>query len=58
MPTDLPPLRIRVASGKAGFDERLDIAAAGRPVTFLVGDAPSGMAGETIYVDGGPHNVA
>ena len=36
----------------------VDIAEVGRVVTFLVGGASSGMAGDTIYVDGGLHNMA
>ncbi|WPP03236.1 enoyl-ACP reductase FabI [Methylocella tundrae] len=65
------PLKTRAASGIAAFDELVDaavrrtpahhlvdIAEVGRVVAFLVGTAASGMTGDTIYVDGGLHNVA
>ncbi len=65
------PLKTRAASGIAHFDELVemaqqrapahrlvDIAEVGRVVAFLVGPASSGMTGDTIYVDGGLHNVA
>lgn len=65
------PLKTRAASGIAHFDELVeaavarapagrlvDIAEIGRVVAFLVGGAASGMTGDTIYVDGGLHNVA
>jgi enoyl-[acyl-carrier protein] reductase I len=65
------PLRTRAASGIAQFDELVDmaqerapqqrlvdIAEVGRVVAFLVSGASSGMTGDTIYVDGGLHNVA
>jgi enoyl-[acyl-carrier protein] reductase I len=65
------PLRTRAASGIAQFDELVemarsrapahrlvDIAEVGRVVAFLVGGASSGMTGDTIYVDGGLHNMA
>jgi len=65
------PLRTRAAGGIAHFDELIasaqsraptgrlvDIAEVGRVVAFLVGGASSGMTGDTIYVDGGLHNVA
>ncbi|MBL6454055.1 enoyl-ACP reductase FabI [Belnapia sp. T6] len=65
------PLRTRAASGIAHFDELIesvvqrapahrlvDIAEVGRVVAFLVGGAASGMTGDTIFVDGGLHNVA
>ena len=65
------PLKTRAASGIADFDELMemavkrsparrlvDIAEVGRVVAFLVGGAASGMTGDTIYVDGGLHNVA
>lgn len=65
------PLRTRAASGIAHFDELVamaqarapaqrlvDIAEVGRVVAFLVSGAASGMTGDTIYVDGGLHNVA
>jgi enoyl-[acyl-carrier protein] reductase I len=65
------PLKTRAASGIADFDELIDmavkrspahrlvdIAEVGRVVAFLVGGAASGMTGDTIYVDGGLHNVA
>jgi NAD(P)-dependent dehydrogenase (short-subunit alcohol dehydrogenase family) len=35
-----------------------DIAEVGRVVAFLVGCASSGITGDTIYVDGGLHNMA
>ncbi len=65
------PLKTRAASGIAHFDELVqmaqdrapahrlvDIAEVGRVVAFLVGGASSGMTGDTIYVDGGLHNMA
>ncbi len=65
------PLKTRAASGIAQFDELVqmaqerapahrlvDIAEVGRVVAFLVGGASSGMTGDTIYVDGGLHNIA
>lgn len=65
------PLKTRAASGIAHFDELVDmavsrspahrlvdIAEVGRVVAFLVGGAASGITGDTIYVDGGLHNVA
>lgn len=65
------PLKTRAASGIAQFDELVemaqsrapthrlvDIAEVGRVVAFLVGPASSGMTGDTIYVDGGLHNIA
>jgi enoyl-[acyl-carrier protein] reductase I len=65
------PLKTRAASGISHFDELVqmaqerapagrlvDIAEVGRVVAFLVGGASSGMTGDTIYVDGGLHNVA
>ncbi|MCC7281204.1 MAG: enoyl-ACP reductase FabI [Acetobacteraceae bacterium] len=65
------PLKTRAASGIAQFDELIedavkrapagrlvDIAEIGRVVAFLVSGAASGMTGDTIYVDGGLHNVA
>ena len=65
------PLRTRAASGISHFDELVqmaqerapaqrlvDIAEVGRVVAFLVGGASSGMTGDTIYVDGGLHNMA
>lgn len=65
------PLKTRAASGIAQFDELVDmaqdrapahrlvdIAEVGRVVGFLVGGASSGMTGDTIYVDGGLHNMA
>ncbi|MCK8783293.1 enoyl-ACP reductase FabI [Roseomonas sp. NAR14] len=65
------PLRTRAASGIAHFDELIDMAAerapagrlvdiaeVGRVCAFLVGGASSGMTGDTIYVDGGLHNIA
>lgn len=65
------PLKTRAASGIAQFDELIemararapagrlvDIAEVGRVVAFLVSPAASGMTGDTIYVDGGLHNVA
>ena len=65
------PLKTRAASGIAHFDELVemaqsrapahrlvDIAEVGRVVAFLVGPAASGMTGDTIYVDGGLHDVA
>ncbi len=65
------PLKTRAASGIADFDELVeaavkrspahrlvDIAEVGRVVAFLVGGGASGMTGDTIYVDGGLHNVA
>lgn len=65
------PLRTRAASGIAHFDELVataqsrapvhrlvDIAEVGRVVAFLVSPAASGMTGDTIYVDGGLHNLA
>jgi len=65
------PLKTRAASGIAHFDELIamaqerapvqrlvDIAEVGRVCAFLVGPAASGMTGDTIYVDGGLHNVA
>jgi enoyl-[acyl-carrier protein] reductase I len=65
------PLKTRAASGIADFDELVDaavkrspahrlvdIAEVGRVAAFLVGGAASGMTGDTIYVDGGLHNVA
>jgi enoyl-[acyl-carrier protein] reductase I len=65
------PLRTRAASGIAQFDELIDmavsrapagrlvdIAEVGRVVAFLVSGAASGMTGDTIYVDGGLHNMA
>jgi enoyl-[acyl-carrier protein] reductase I len=65
------PLKTRAASGIAEFDELVDaavrrspahrlvdIAEVGRVVAFLVGGGASGMTGDTIYVDGGLHNVA
>lgn len=65
------PLKTRAASGIAHFDELIDmaqrrapaqrlvdIAEVGRVVAFLVSPAASGMTGDTIYVDGGLHNVA
>jgi enoyl-[acyl-carrier protein] reductase I len=64
------PLKTRAASGIAQFDELIerakaqapagrlvDIAEVGRVVAFLVGGASSGMTGDTIYVDGGLHNI-
>lgn len=64
------PLKTRAASGIAEFDELIadavkrapahrlvDIAEIGRIVSFLVSGASSGMTGDTIYVDGGLHNV-
>jgi enoyl-[acyl-carrier protein] reductase I len=65
------PLKTRAASGIAHFDELVemaqarapqhrlvDIAEVGRVVAFLVSGAASGMTGDTIYVDGGLHNMA
>ena len=65
------PLKTRAASGIADFDELVeaavkrspehrlvDIAEIGRVVAFLVGGGASGMTGDTIYVDGGLHNIA
>jgi enoyl-[acyl-carrier protein] reductase I len=65
------PLRTRASSGIAAFDELIeaaverapahrlvDIAEIGRVVAFLAGGAASGMTGDTIYVDGGLHNLA
>lgn len=65
------PLKTRAASGIAQFDELIemakerapaqrlvDIAEVGRVCAFLVGGASSGMTGDTLYVDGGLHNVA
>jgi enoyl-[acyl-carrier protein] reductase I len=65
------PLRTRAASGIAHFDELVemarsrapthrlvDIAEVGRVVAFLVGPASAGMTGDTVYVDGGLHNIA
>jgi enoyl-[acyl-carrier protein] reductase I len=65
------PLKTRAASGIAQFDELIedamkrapagrlvDIAEIGRVVAFLVSGAASGMTGDTIYVDGGLHNIA
>ena len=65
------PLKTRAASGIAQFDELVeaavtrslarrlvDIAEVGRVVAFLVGDAASGVTGDTIYVDAGLHIVA
>ncbi len=65
------PLRTRAASGIEHFDELVqmaqerapagrlvDIGEVGRVVAFLVGGASSGMTGDTIYVDGGLHNMA
>ncbi|HUO53135.1 MAG TPA: enoyl-ACP reductase FabI [Rhodoblastus sp.] len=65
------PLKTRAASGIADFDELVDmavkrspahrlvdIAEVGRVVAFLAGGAASGMTGDTIYIDGGLHNVA
>ena len=65
------PLKTRAASGIAHFDELVemaqsrapagrlvDIAEVGRVAAFLVSGASSGMNGDTIYVDGGLHNVA
>jgi enoyl-[acyl-carrier protein] reductase I len=65
------PLKTRAASGIAQFDELIDmamerapahrlvdIAEIGRVCAFLVSGASSGMTGDTIYVDGGLHNVA
>jgi len=65
------PLKTRAASGIAHFDELVamakerapaqrlvDTAEVGRVVAFLVGGASSGMTGDTIYVDGGLHNMA
>jgi enoyl-[acyl-carrier protein] reductase I len=65
------PLKTRAASGISHFDELVqmaqerapaqrlvDIAEVGRVVAFLVGGASSGMTGDTIYVDGGLHNMA
>jgi enoyl-[acyl-carrier protein] reductase I len=65
------PLKTRAASGIAEFDELVaaavarspehrlvDIAEVGRVVAFLVGGGASGMTGDTIYVDGGLHNIA
>lgn len=64
------PLKTRAASGIAHFDELIeaaarrapehrvvDIAEIGRVVAFLVGNAASGMTGDTIYVDAGLHIV-
>ena len=61
----------RAASGIAEFDELVeaavaraptkrlvDIAEIGRVVAFLVGGGASGMTGDTIFVDGGLHNIA
>lgn len=65
------PLRTRAAGGIAEFDSLMasaeahspvhrsvDIAEIGRVVAFLVSDGASGMTGDTIYVDGGRHNIA
>ncbi|RBP11944.1 enoyl-[acyl-carrier-protein] reductase [NADH] [Roseiarcus fermentans] len=65
------PLKTRASSGISHFDELVqmaqerapaqrlvDIAEVGRVVAFLVGGASSGMTGDTIYVDGGLHNMA
>ncbi len=65
------PLKTRASSGIDHFDELVqmaqerapaqrlvDIAEVGRVVAFLVGGASSGMTGDTIYVDGGLHNMA
>lgn len=65
------PLKTRAASGIAAFDELIadaverspagrlvDIAEVGRTVAFLVGGGASGMTGDTIFVDGGLHNMA
>ncbi|MCB4823934.1 enoyl-ACP reductase FabI [Roseicella sp. GB24] len=65
------PLRTRAAGGIARFDDLVesavqraparrlvDIAEVGRVVAFLVGGAASGITGDTIFVDGGLHNVA
>jgi enoyl-[acyl-carrier protein] reductase I len=65
------PLMTRAAGGIAHFDalvesavrrapahRLVDIAEIGRVVAFLVGGAASGMTGDTIFVDGGLHNVA
>jgi enoyl-[acyl-carrier protein] reductase I len=66
------PLKPRAASGIAQFDELVemaqsrasahplvDMAEVDRVVTFLAGPtASSGMTSDTIYVDGGLHNIA
>jgi enoyl-[acyl-carrier protein] reductase I len=65
------PMMTRAASGIAQFDELIDaavkrsparrlvdIAEIGRVAAFLVSGSASGMTGDTIYVDGGLHNVA
>lgn len=65
------PLKTRAASGIKEFDELMasamarapskrlvDIAEIGRVVAFLVSGGASGMTGDTIYVDGGLHNIA
>lgn len=65
------PLKTRAASGIANFEQLIetaherapaqrlvDIAEVGRVCAFLVGGASSGMTGDTIYVDGGLHNIA
>lgn len=65
------PLRTRAGRGIAEFDDlvvsaiahspvhrTVDIAEIGRVVAFLVGPGASGMTGDTIYVDGGRHNIA
>lgn len=65
------PLKTRAASGIGHFDELIDdaiarapahrlveIAEVGRVAAFLVSGVASAMTGDTIYVDGGFHNVA
>jgi len=65
------PLRTRAGRGIAEFDDlvasaiarspshrTVDIAEIGRVVAFLCGPGASGMTGDTIYVDGGRHNIA
>ena len=65
------PLRTRAASGIAHFDKLIeeaiartpegrlvDIEDVGMTTAFLVSDAARALTGETIYVDGGFHNMA
>ena len=49
---------VQMAQERAPAQRLVDIAEVGRVVAFLVGGASSGMTGDTIYVDGGLHNMA
>jgi enoyl-[acyl-carrier protein] reductase I len=49
---------VQTARERAPAQRLVDIAELGRVVAFLVGGASSGTTGDTIYIDGGLHNMA